>query len=507
MNLDNLNDAISKIKNNLDVLPQDTKANKIKYVNYIDEAIKVYNGFLNDADIEIKARYNAITSKNEDVRIKELLEKKDDFKIFAFLDSRISAYQKMGLDELSNELRHFYKDDLDNVNEVIFKIIGVFNQVGILLQGKDFSYTNYVNQYIQTLMSNQDDSNIIHDTFANLYWKCPDLIKQIDLNINYLYYKYEKKINQYFNNLMKSKKIETYQQANIKDSETLKELKHSDYAYLLGEFRNHNLIIGDYSLPNIDKLKGSILLDKDNQQNYTNLLKLDDSLEEYEKYNKFIILIKKIKELYKDRNGYKGKYDAKLKEIAKKEGQLFSLNKKIMSTGFFKVKEDKLPALNLKINNLVSELIVNYEELDDLRTHKMIYNELNDQSSLYDILLLVVNDFNFIESVLKEQNDKVTTQEISDYIFELQKYLYKHEFNIINNIMINEERNMAQMICDRYKLVNINLSEENLAVDALEGLRKNIKTLLVSYDLEIVNLKYEDIDFIIEVDKMKPKEG
>ena len=42
--------------------------------------------------------------------------------------------------------------------------------------------------------------------------------------------------------------------------------------------------------------------------------------------------------------------------------------------------------------------------------------------------------------------------------------------------MINEERNMAQMICDRYKLVNINLSEVNLAVDALEGLRKNIKT-------------------------------
>ena len=71
----------------------------------------------------------------------------------------------------------------------MIKALDIFNLIGVNLTEKDFSYTTYTKEYIKNLLIYQSDlsNQKLKNSFNTIYWQCPNLIMQIELNIRYLY--------------------------------------------------------------------------------------------------------------------------------------------------------------------------------------------------------------------------------------------------------------------------------------------------------------------------------
>ena len=69
---------------------------------------------------------------------------------------------------------------------------------------KDFTYSKYANEYMVVFFQEMEKDNVnserIKTEFEKIYWKCPDIIIHIRLNILYIYTENEKNIDVLINN-------------------------------------------------------------------------------------------------------------------------------------------------------------------------------------------------------------------------------------------------------------------------------------------------------------------
>lgn len=498
--LNKIKNEIKQINNNIDVLPKKNKDNRLKVIEYIDDNINKYLKIKESIDSEIVKRYNRILNIENNQKLEELENKSIDYDLVKIINPNINTYQKMNLDYLLYKLNHYYQDDLVHTNEVILEIISKFNEVNIKLTAKDFHYSIYVNIYMDTLLSNKKD---ISDVFNKIYWQCPDILTQISLNFRYLYYKNKKEIDYYYKKVIKSnEKINYYEAKYNTIYDEIKRIQHNDKNYLVNLFINHIFSINDFSETNIMKIKNNLLLDPNDSNNYNNLLLLEETLFDYKKYLDIELIVNNIKELYSNKNSYKGLKDNKLKEIKKLETTLFKLNRKLIKKGLFKKKVNE-EEVKLKINSLINELVNNYKELDSLIIKDDIYNNVNDQMSLLDYLRITSENYIYIKDILKENNNDITNDEINNIIKELKDFLYQKDNSILSNIKLGIDKNIPRIISDRYKLCNFNVTEESFDKDSIDSIIKNVNILLISEDLNRVGLNLSDIDFIVNINKKK----
>ena len=192
--------------------------------------------------------------------------------------------------------------------------------VGVSINSDDFCYSYYSNLYMKKLLSVISDDNrddILKDRFDELYWKCPDIISHITLNFKYLYCINKKIFDEYYNNILS-------ENGNLRNnySELFIERENcifnSKYLYM-NDFINNKLDINDYSSDRIKKAYGYILNGTPNDDINEDVINLSYSLIEYKNYLRFKYIIDDIKNLYKEKDKYKGVYNSKKKEISKLE--------------------------------------------------------------------------------------------------------------------------------------------------------------------------------------------
>lgn len=489
---------IDTVKANLEVLPKKTKVNKAKYNEYLEEQLKKITPMIEEAEKEISKRVEQIKKYNTEESLPEERELLDIIKVKR-LSSLSSSSNKMNLDYYLYELSSFENNNLEKINGVILQILLAFKEVGIILTSKDFEYSEVVQKYMDTLINDYDN---IEKVFDDIYWENSNIITQIELNIRYLYFKHKKEIDKYYQSL-KEEPLEEYltKYIDLKINQKLNE--YQNRTYLFNNFINHTLMLTDYSEKTIDGLLTDIILDREDEDNYLNLTKLSSSLSEYNEYLNFEYIIKDIKELFTKKEEYKGKYDLKLKDIVKKEKELFSLNKQINKTGLFKPNLKKINELKLKRNTTIADILSLYIELDELTIQNDIFNNVTNETTYQDILKLTCFNTKYFIKLLKDQIDNLTIEDIDQNIINLFEYAFGSEINIISNIAISEEIDIPKIIKDKYRLLNISINEEDLNKDDIEKVEKNIKDLIIYYNIKKINLNIQDIDFIFKAEKLK----
>lgn len=489
---------IETVKANLEVLPKKTKVNKAKYNEYLEEQLKKITPMIEEAEKEISKRVEQIKKYNTEESLPEERELLDIIKVKR-LSSLSSSSNKMNLDYYLYELSSFENNNLEKINGVILKILLAFKEVGIILTPKDFEYSEVVQKYMDTLINDYDN---IEKVFDDIYWENSNIITQIELNFRYLYFKHKKEIDKYYQSL-KEEPLEEYltKYIDLKINQKLSE--YQNRTYLFNNFINHNLMLTDYSEKTIDGLLTDIILDREDEDNYLNLTNLLSSLSEYNEYLNFEYIIKDIKELFTKKEEYKGKYDLKLKDIVKKEKELFSLNKQINKTGLFKPSLKKINELKLKRNTTITDILSLYIELDELTIQNDIFNNVTNETTYQDILKLTCFNTKYFIKLLKDQIDNLTIEDIDQNITNLFEYVFGSEINIISNIAISEEIDIPKIIKDKYRLLNISINEEDLNKDDIEKVTKNIKDLIIYYNIKKINLNIQDIDFIFKAEKIK----
>lgn len=497
--IEELNKEFDTINNNIDVLPKKTKADKDKINEYIDSEINKYTKKLEAVKVEMDNRYNDYLNKyNLDKKEINFDNELDTNLIRAYL-KEASCKDKMNISYYYRHLKHFYKDDISKLNSDILKMIEIFKNVNVNLTNEDYKYTEVTSEYLLNLLNNK---NNMHEILDKLYWQNPDMVKQIELCFRHLYFKYEKQINKFYETkYLSNSNLNISEYLNTKHN--IESYKHNNVSYLTNLILKNEVNIIDVGDSYIENSINNIVLNKNNPDNYNNLIKLKDSLYEYKNILMYQNIIGDFKALYEKKNEYKGIYDKKKADIIKKEKELFKLNKVINKTGFL-AKKDVSNEKN-KRTTCISELYDLYKELDELEIKDIIFKYVDDNTTYDEILKLASINFNYIYNFNKNNNEETNIDDIIPLIDDIFKFVYADNINIINNIRIKETRNISEILYDRYRLINIKLDLEKLNPDAIDGFIKIIENIIFNYDINKNNISFENLEYMLSYQKIFEK--
>lgn len=515
--IEQLKKEIEAIKNNIEALPQNNKTNLKKYNDYLTETYNKYHGLFTKVDEEIKDRFYYLFPSSNYGRLRNLKLELDAYNIHILFNNYKTTYEKLGIDRLLYDINHFYKNDLDKVNNDILQCINKYKETG--LTNLEFNYSAYCKEYVTTLINNKDNEKLIRETFDRIYWKCPEIVTHIELNLKSIYFNNIKRLSReieeqdrkYFSKKSRDVLLEEYFN-KVKEYDNYIE---NDKLTILEKFRSGELKVKDYKEDSVKKAYSIIKEPEVEINDYlnSNIKKLSYSLQEYKNYIEYSYIITDIRNKYQNKEKYKGVYDNLLKEVEKEESKLFKLNKKITKTAnssFMgeKKKDEKISKLNIEINNLISSLKEKYEKLEESTIDDWVLKKLEDKSTYKDILHLAVSNYNYMIKLLTKENPSITLEEVQKTILDLKEFIYSPYNTIINNITITEEKNIPFIITDCYKLLNINITSENLNDNSsIDNMLDNIRIIDYSNILKRQQMDVGDIDYIIQIDEINKKIG
>lgn len=506
-----MNKRLEQYKELLQVLPRNNVKNSrvyLKKATLMKQAATIYKDELLK---DIKRRYQSIVIEQDNEEIKLLENYLEDMKKNLYLLSDFNdSYEKSNLNVTLYDLKKFYKNDLTKVNQDIQVSIEKFLLVGVKLGPSDFTYGEEVEEYMKLFFQEENpDSENLKASFDKLYWKSPELIEHIYLNFRYLYFSYKKKFEKYYANKLKDVQI-TDKDKYLKEYQNYLAkyllLKSSDAKILQDQFLDGTLDIKEYDDAKISKLRESLILKETNQAELDdNFLKLSYTLFEYKNYLRFKKIIEEIKKIHEDK-GNKSLTKSILKKISKCEKKIKKMNKKIRFRKRFKGPEAPVAKFYSIIDANLVELKDLYNDYDDAKFKEKISTSLNEESTLLDVLVLAISYKNNLAKILKIDNEDMTDSDILKEERALTEFIFYPNNTIINNITIDDTRDLVTIIFDKYKLMNINVTNEQLEEANLDSVISMVNKILINSYINRSNIKYIDLNSACEMKKILEKE-
>ena len=499
----NITEKIEVEKEILLALPKNNEKNEQKYLEKVKELEKNYKKYKTKIEDYLEKEYNSYTNINEDEEIGLLKSRIDTIeKILYLLSDEKNSLEKMNLDKILYNLSRYYRNNLDDVNKEIYECIKMFKEVEINLTKEDFNYSEYTKEYMGVFLEEEDykTSEKLKNKFGEIYWKCPEIIVQIGLNIRNIYLNKKNLIDKYFekakNDLLKKwdKKPEEIIKAYIEIKEKLNEKEKQDKKILLSKFIDGELKPQDYSKEKISEIYEKLIDNDENldkEQINKNIVSFLNNIYEYKNYLNFQFIIEDIKDIYSKKEENKKNYFETKKQIEASEKKLRKINK----PSFFKKEKGK----NIEQEKLISRLQELYKELDKEQFNKKIYENLKDNASLFEVLVLAKSDYSYMANCFIKNNPDILPEEIVENINDLKQFMKSPYHTIMKNVHILEEKDLQLIIKDRYRLLNFKVEKEDLDENNIDILEKNLKTIELSLNLEKAGLHIEDIEKVCKI--------
>lgn len=522
-NLEELKSQIEVDRELLHTMPQNNAKNIAKYQHKLEEIQNEYKQQRDEIYSILEKRYYQKTNIKQSEEIREIDNKIQEIERDLYiLDDKTTPYEKMKLDKYIYKLRKFYKENLEVVNEQISLILNKFFSVEIDLELSDFDYSIYANKYMEVFLEEKQKGNLsserIKTTFEEIYWKCPEIITHIELNFRSLYLKMQPQIAKYYDRkkqeiLNKWKKtpqeiFELYQNLVFMKQEKISKSKKQIIDELLDGTLNPKNFEHAKILSNLSKILPEQITDNIEQKEQEikqNIFKFLNSLNEYKNFEEFKFILEDIKTYYKQKDQYKNIYEETKKLIDGKEKQLKKLNKKNDSKGFIFKKNSQQNNITLEQNALIIELRDLYKKLDLDKFYNKIYSNLTDNSTIIDVLSLASDYYEFLVSCIIKNDQTIIQEDIDLKIEKLKEYLSLPTHTLINNITIMEEKNMATIIKDRYKLLDFKVEKEDLELGNIDNLISTLELIKKGFDIKDSGLDVETLEEITELKKVLKK--
>ena len=486
---------------------------------------------------DIEARYDELVKVEENQEIPQIETEILKYDVAVKNTDTRSSFEKMGLDKVTYNVNGYYKSNLERLNKELIDCVKQFEAVGIRLTEDDFGISEYSKKYMSVLLQEAYNGNInselIKDTFEKVYWECSDVVTHLYVNIRCIYDRYESEIDKFYEN--KSDEIlksfnSTSEGVDEKKSELIKKknsIETTDNKIILDKFFTGALNINDYKGDNYQKMYYDLisknvteLSEAEKAEMDINIEKLNNNLDEYAKYSEYKFLVddvlqlkdeelKKIEE-NKSKKVKKTDYDLTKESIKKLKAEIVKLNAKISKPkkslfGKNKVEGKKDSVAILQRNNLILELKKSYMQLDEDILKQKIVQNIDDTSSLLDVLKLASSYYWFMAKSMIKKNEEITDKEIGETAKKIRDFINFSNFTVINYIKISDTKELAVIIKDKYKLFGIQVSKENFQEDNLEDLIKKVK-IITNYN-NILKSKFsiDDLEYIMAVKELLKK--
>lgn len=534
--VENVEKQITTDKEVISVLPR----NGIKAIKTLAQTIKDMTDKYDEVNEmllkEIETRFNELTAVEENQEIPQIETEIMRYDVAVKNTDTRSSFEKMGLDRATYNVNGYYKSNLERLNKELIDCVKQFENVGIKLNENDFDISEYSKKYMIVLLQEAYDGNInsekIKNTFEKVYWECSDVVAHLYANIRYIYDKYENEIDKFYENkseeILKEFKLTT-DGVEEKKSELIKKKKSieaTDNKIILDKFYTGALNINDYKGDNYQKIyleltskEVSKMSDLEKAEMDENIEKLNANLDEYAKYSEYKFLVdeilqikdeelKKIEE-NKNKKVKKTEYDLTRENIKKLKSEIFKLNGKIdkPKMGLFGKKKNnkKDSASILQRNNLILELKKAYMKLDEEILKKKIVENIDETSSLLDVLKLASNYYWFMAKAMIKKNEEITDKEIGQTAKKIRDFINFSNFSVINYIKISDTKELAVIIKDKYKLFGMQVSKENFQEDNIEDLIKKVKIISNYNNIKKSKYSIEDLEYVTTVKEMLKK--
>lgn len=536
--VESIEKQIDTDKDVINILPR----NGIKAIKTLLETIQEMTAkyeYVNEMLLEdIKNRFDELTAVNENDEIininTEILKYNDAVKN----TDKCSPYEKMGLDKITYNVNGYYKSNLERLNTELMECVRKFENIGINLTAKDFDISEYSKEYMEVLLqeaqNGQVNSEKIKDTFEKVYWKCSEVVSHLYVNIKYIYDKYENEINKFYQNNSEeimSKFNATAEQLENKKSDLIRQknkLEDIDNKIILDKFYTGSLNINDYKEDNYKRMYLDLtskdiseLSEEEKLEMNENIEKLNNNLSEYSKYCEYRFLVdgvlalrdeelKKV-EANKDKKVKKTELEIMKENIKKLTDEIFKINEKLdkpTKVLFFKRKSEsnkKNTAVILQRNNLILDLKKAYMELDEEILKQNIIQNIDETSSLFDVLKFASNYYGFMAKSMIKKNEEITDVEIGELVGKIRDFINFSNFTVINYVKISDTKDLAVIIKDKYKLFGLQVSKENFQEDSIEDLIRKVKIITNYNNIQKSKFSVEDLEYITTVKEMLKK--
>ncbi len=532
-----IEEDIEAKKTLLTTLPLNTKTDIKKYNLNIDNIVDKYNEYKASVKKYIDTKSKSFSvKKTVNANLDNINKYIENLEHVRFILNPSNTYfEKHGFDNLIYKISNYKDSDFNALNEIISQFLDKFELVGITLSNDEFDYTYYVYEFMTSFLEvrNNKEGNYdkVLEIFEKIYWLNPEIIEHIELNFRKLIKKYQRKFNNYVQELQQEVKIKNkiqdyedcieklkvaYEELNSIDEERIPEiieLAKTGNIEINNYFEESKIRTSAFSSLVIDlaKLDDKIFMVKF----YDNLKKLKSNVEELYNYIKFTPIIREFKIEYEKQISSDNKNsDKNLKamagEISKKESALDRLNKRIFSgrISLFKSKNTEvLKRLKMESVKKAKDLYVLYSEYDKEYFKSKVLSILNSSITIPELFHLYYSFDYFKKMVIKKVFGINDYNEIIKYSDSFDLFAMNPTNIIVNGVLVFEEINLARIIVNKYRLENINLLEENLTFDELNPLIEKIKLILRIKTIEESDVTVEKIWFMVQVEKYNKLEN
>lgn len=508
-------DKIKAATEILETMPINNEKNIERYNEKIQELKNEYGNIKNKIVEEIQSRFKKKIdgkTKEETEYLKKELENYEY--IMEIVNTIPSPYEKSNLDREIYKLGKYYKENLETVNNQILICITILRNLGVNISPQSFTISEYAKEYMEVFFSGMKlgdiNSEEIKNKFEEIYWKCPDLITHIEINIKSIYRNNINIVNRFYAQKkqeilvkykIKEEEIEEQYLVTKKQLDTLELMQRNT---ILNLFLSGTLKVKDYTHDKIESYYEKILdreaLDtiKNNPQKleeYDNtILKLKNSIYEYKKFMEYKFILEAVISKYKEKENYKILCKEDRKKIDSKESKIKKLNKKRT----WGKKKNKNPEINTIINALKSD----YKTFEKNKFYRQIADMVTSTTTIYDILNLASCFYTFLVDCIIEQDREIEPIAIDKKVDDLIEFVKSPYITIINNIYIEENKDIALMIKDRYKLWDFKIEKEDLEKENIDTLLDILEKIRINYAMKKNGLEINEISNLCEYKKI-----
>lgn len=488
---------------------------------YVEEQIKKFDKYQVEVYRLLKLRVNSLLpsdKSNHYDSLKKNIEKEKQ--IIVFNNSDYSIDFKLGIFKLISSIDINDDVSLNTINNTFLNIIKIFEDASIKLTISDFTYSMFTEKYMHVFLDNIEKNNrfeeVMKKCFDSIYWECPDIIKHLKLNFWSLLEKYEEKLKIYTDTVSYQLLQKTgYDKNSLIDKYLGNVNKYNlevsrDEFYNLDSFLSKKKNVLDYldgsatRVKNLDQfvIDGEFKDIEDSSKFYDNMVELAHTLSVLKLYYRYEFIIKDIQDKYSKKDANKSVFSNKLKEVKTEEGKRKKIyNDYLKACGknlFHKVNEEKIKSNKLAINEEILKLDTLYNELHDLEIVELINKKVNSTDSLYDLFSLSYESYYYLEKMFNEH-----FKDSDDYSFEeeLNKYfdfIYSPYNDFLKKINGFSMVDVSNVITDKYRLLGINVTNDNISVDNLDSFMDSVNYVKFIDDILKGDLSFDDINVIVK---------
>lgn len=496
---------------------------------YVEEQIKKFDKYQVEVYRLLKLRVNSLLpsdKSNHYDSLKKNIEKEKQ--IIVFNNSDYSIDFKLGIFKLISSIDINDDVSLNTINNTFLNIIKIFEDASIKLTISDFTYSMFTEKYMHVFLDNIEKNNrfeeVMKKCFDSIYWECPDIIKHLKLNFWSLLEKYDEKLKIYTDAVSYQLLQKTgYDKNSLIDKYLGNVNKYNlevsrDEFYNLDSFLSKKKNVLDYlddsatRVKNLDQfvIDGEFKDIEDSSKFYDNMVELAHTLSVLKLYYRYEFIIKDIQDKYSKKDANKSVFSNKLKEVKTEEGKRKKIyNDYLKACGknlFHKVNEEKIKSNKLAINEEILKLDTLYNELHDLEIVELINKKVNSTDSLYDLFSLSYESYYYLEKMFNEH-----FKDSDDYSFEeeLNKYfdfIYSPYNDFLKKINGFSMVDVSSVITDKYRLLGINVTNDNISVDNLDSFMDSVNYVKFIDDILKGDLSFDDINVIVKFREFEPIE-